>query len=265
VITFHSSEYERAGGRFEGGLSKAIRDAERDATHAADRVVAVSDDLRQQLLWLYELPSEKVVVVHTGIGLHPGEPLPDVAAAKAARGIGPADPVFIFIGDLTPETGPDLLISAVPRIVGASPSVHFVFVGEGPLRAGLLQRASDLGVARNVHFTGRIADDELWQLLSASDAAIFPCRSPRPLGSVLLAWSAGKPVIATHTGPAELVWHDVTGLKVYPHEASLAWGIERLLHDPEFGRWMGRNGRVAVDEAFTWDAVARKLHGVYSH
>jgi glycosyltransferase involved in cell wall biosynthesis len=263
VVTFESTEYERVGQRFEGGVSETVRAAERRAAGSAERVVALCEDVRQQLLWLYELPAEKVFVVHGGVSAQPPADAEETAAARAAHGAGPNDPAFIFIGDLSFEMGPDLLLEAIPAVLRSVPSTRFFFVGEGPLRASLEEQASRTGVANNTCFTGHMTGLRLWDLLCACDAAVFPCRSSKPLATVLFVWSAGKPVIVTHTGPAEFVWHDVTGLKVYPHEQSVLWGVGRLLHEGEFARWMGRNARVAVDEAFTWDAVARKLAEVY--
>lgn len=81
---------------------------------------------------------------------------------------------------------------------------------------------------------------------------------------ILEAWSADKPVVATGTGgQAEIIWHNVTGYITYCHPKSIVWGIGTLFSNFEHGRWMGRNGRVAVESAFTWDAIADKVLGVY--
>jgi glycosyltransferase involved in cell wall biosynthesis len=81
---------------------------------------------------------------------------------------------------------------------------------------------------------------------------------------VLEAWSAGKPVVVSnHGGPNEYVWHEVNGLKVYPNPDSIAWGLGTLFTNFERGRWMGRNGRIAVEEVFNWDTVADQVLSVY--
>ena len=86
-----------------------------------------------------------------------------------------------------------------------------------------------------------------------------------PFGIVVLeAWAAGKPVVATnHGGPGEIVWHGVNGLKIYAHAESVAWGVGNMFRDFEAARWMGRNGRVAAETAFTWDKIAEQTLGVY--
>jgi glycosyltransferase involved in cell wall biosynthesis len=72
-------------------------------------------------------------------------------------------------------------------------------------------------------------------------------------------------VIATHgTGAGELIWHDVTGLRVYQAPNSIAWGIKEILRNPEHARWMGKNGRYAAENTFTWDKAAEQLLAVYN-
>ena len=93
----------------------------------------------------------------------------------------------------------------------------------------------------------------------------MPSRN-EPFGIVILeAWSAGKPVVAcTNGGPAEILWHDITGFKIYCNPESIAWGIGTLFSDFEHARWMGRNGRVAVESAFSWDVIADQVLDVYN-
>jgi glycosyltransferase involved in cell wall biosynthesis len=61
-----------------------------------------------------------------------------------------------------------------------------------------------------------------------------------------------------------LIWHEVTGLRIYPYPGSIAWGVCTLFTNFERARWMGGNGRVAVERGYTWDAVADSTLGVYA-
>jgi len=71
-------------------------------------------------------------------------------------------------------------------------------------------------------------------------------------------------VVATQRGgPSEFVWHGVNGLKVFDHPESIAWGVGNMFKDFETARWMGRNGRLAAETAFTWDNIADDTLGVY--
>ncbi len=73
-----------------------------------------------------------------------------------------------------------------------------------------------------------------------------------------------KPVVVSKNGgPDEYVWHEVNGLKIYPNPNSVAWGIGTLFTNFEWARWMGRNGRMAAEAAFSWDSVANHVAQVY--
>jgi len=165
---------------------------------------------------------------------------------------------------MTAQKGPDLLLEAVPDVLKDYPNAKFVFVGDGYMRAQLEERARQLNVMHAVRFTGYISNEEKANLMKACDCVVVPSRN-EPFGIVVLeAWSCGKPVIATHgTGAGELIWHGVTGLRVYQAPNSIAWGIKEILRNPEKAKWMGKNGRYAAEKEFTWDKVAEQTLKVY--
>jgi glycosyltransferase involved in cell wall biosynthesis len=81
---------------------------------------------------------------------------------------------------------------------------------------------------------------------------------------ILEAWSAGKPVVVScNGGPSEFVWHEVDGLKIYDYPESIAWGIGNMFKNFEHARWMGRNGRTAVESSFSWDNIADQVLNIY--
>jgi glycosyltransferase involved in cell wall biosynthesis len=132
------------------------------------------------------------------------------------------------------------------------------------MRAAVEQRAHQLGVAHATRFLGFQVNGALTRLYKACDVVCVPSRN-EPFGIVLLeAWSAGKPVVSTvNGGPAEFVWHEVNGLKVYAEPESIAWGLGTLFTNFEWARWMGHNGRIAVEAAFCWDSIADQVVDVY--
>ena len=173
--------------------------------------------------------------------------------------------MVLFSGRLVLQKGPDLLVEAIPHILKFYPNAKFVFAGDGEMRAAIESRIHTLGVAHATRFLGFQCNGSLTNLYKACDVVCVPSRN-EPFGIVLLeAWSAGKPVVSTRNGgPNEFVWHEVNGLKVYATPDSIAWGLGTLFTNFEWARWMGRNGRVAAESAFSWDAVAKQILSVYS-
>jgi glycosyltransferase involved in cell wall biosynthesis len=264
VFTIHSTEYGRCGNNFGGAQSVRIRAQERAGTEWADRVIAVSNALKHEVEWMYNAPDWKVAVVGNGVDVRRFDVSVDPGEVKLSYGIGPMDPTVLFSGRMVYQKGPDLLVEAIPHILKYYPGAKFLFAGDGEMRPAVERRAQALGVAHATRFIGFQKDGALTRLYKACDVLCVPSRN-EPFGIVLLeAWSAGKPVVSTRNGgPNEFVWHEVNGLKVHANPNSIAWGIGTLFTNFEWARWMGRNGRIAAEEAFSWDAVAGKVAAVY--
>jgi len=264
ILTVHSTEYGRCGNHFCNGQSERVRFQERAGIYWADRVIAVSCSLKHELQWLYQVPDWKTSVVYNGVNVHNYDGWLEPAQVKGRYGIGPTDPTVLFAGRMVYQKGPDLLVEAIPFILKYYSNAKFVFAGEGEMRRLAEHRVRQLGVAHATRFLGFQANGSLADLYKACDVVCVPSRN-EPFGIVILeSWSAGKPVVSTKNGgPEEFVWHNVNGLKVYAHPDSIAWGLGTLFKDFEWARWMGRNGRVAAESAFSWDAIAEQTLAVY--
>jgi glycogen synthase len=265
IMTMHSTEYGRCGNNFYGGPSGRIRDHERHGTYVADRVIAVSHSLKNEVMWMYNVPDWKCSVIFNGISYQQFDGFLDPAGVKANYHIGPLDPTVLFVGRITQQKGPDLLIEAIPMVLRYYPNAKFIITGDGDMKRQIEQRAHRLRIAHACRFYGVLPRQQLVDLYKAVDCVVVPSRN-EPFGIVVLeGWAAGKPVLGTvNGGPSELIWHDVTGYKIFPTPESIAWGIGTLFKDFEHGRWMGHNGRKAVETVFSWDTIADQTLAVYN-
>ncbi|MBF0490800.1 MAG: glycosyltransferase family 4 protein [Candidatus Omnitrophica bacterium] len=264
IMTVHATEYGRCGNNFYGGPSARIRDHERHGTFCADRVISVSGALKNEIMWMYNLPDWKVRSIYNGVNCRHFDGFIDQGEVKKRYGVGPLDPMVLFAGRMTQQKGPDLLIEAIPSVLHHYHNAKFVFAGDGNLRGSVENRARQLGISHATRFIGHQNAWSLRDLFRACECVCVPSRN-EPFGIVILeAWSAGKPVVASEVGgPSELLWHDVTGFKVRPEVNSIAWGLGSLFANFEHGRWMGRNGRAAVEKDFSWDVIADQTLNVY--
>ncbi|HLK46702.1 MAG TPA: glycosyltransferase family 4 protein [Bryobacteraceae bacterium] len=264
ILTIHSTEYGRCGNNFYGGQSGRVRDHERGGVYHADRVITVSHSLKHEVDWMYQAPEWKVRVVYNGVNPHNYDGFVDPAAIKAHYSIGAMDPTVLFAGRMVQQKGPDLLTEAIPHLLRYYPRAKFIFAGDGDLRGAVERRAQQLGVAHATRFVGHQGNGSLVNLYKACDVVCVPSRN-EPFGIVILeAWSAGKPVVSTRNGgPEEFIWHEVNGLKVYASPDSIGWGLGTLFTNFEWARWMGHNGRLAAESAFSWDHIADETLGLY--
>jgi glycosyltransferase involved in cell wall biosynthesis len=264
VLTIHSTEYGRNGNRHFGGQAARVADHERHGTFCADRVITVSNLLKDEIRWLYQVPDWKASVVYNGVNSETFDYEVDPGEVKRRYHIGPLDPTVLFVGRMVVQKGPDILMRTLPGVLRHYGNAKYVFVGDGHMRGEVYAMAQAMGVGHAVRMLGDVRGRVLHDLFKACDIVAVPSRN-EPFGIVILeGWSAKKPVVSTKRGgPAEFVWHGVNGLQVDDTPDSVGWGVGTLLADHGRCQWMGRNGRAAVDAAFSWDTIAEQTEAVY--
>jgi glycogen synthase len=86
VVTIHSTEYGRCGNQFWNSQSARIREQERAVTYWADRVIAVSNHLRGEIMWMYEVPDWKAHAIYNGVNFRGMDG--DIDQGEVKRGYG---------------------------------------------------------------------------------------------------------------------------------------------------------------------------------
>ena len=176
---------------------------------------------------------------------------------KGAPGSGAA-----FAGRLSDEKGVDVAIRAIAKIPGATLEI----AGDGPARPSLESLAAELGVTDRVRFRGRLATDELGEMLRGAAVAVVPSRwyENQPL-AVLEAFSCGLPVVGTALGGIpELIEPGVDGARVPPDDPdALAAAIRPFLDEPALAFTMGKAGRAKAERDHGPARHLERLFGVY--
>jgi 1,4-alpha-glucan branching enzyme/glycosyltransferase involved in cell wall biosynthesis len=270
IFTMHSTETGRCGNQAFGGQSARIREIEGEGCHIADRVICVSGVLADEVKRYYGVGHDKIRVVYNGIiadGII-NMPWEDewTGNTKKDKGFSVMDPVFLFVGRLAVQKGPDLLIEAIPMILNCRGDAKFIIVGDGHMKGALEARVNQLGIGHAVKFTGSVKSGSahLKALFKACDAVIVPSRN-EPFGIVVLeAWAAGKPVVATTSGgPRDFVTPGQDGFLVDPEPGSISWGCCEILNDFERAQRMGKGAQGKALHQFSWYNIACQTHDLY--
>jgi glycosyltransferase involved in cell wall biosynthesis len=265
VLTLHSTEYGRCGNQHHNGNSERIRQIEREGAYVADRVITVSSYLADEVKRFYEVPDWKLRMVHNGIDCTRFDGYIDPAICRATYGIGPLDPMVLFVGRMSTQKGPDLLMEAIPGILHFRSDAKIMFLGDGDMKPFLMRRAEELGVSHAVRFLGNMwGHPDFLNLYKSTDVVCVPSRN-EPFGIVILeAWAAGKPVIVTaNGGPRDFVAHGHDGYFAHDNHPSVCWAVNTIFGDFEHARKMGQNGRTKAAYGFSWDSIAAQTEGVY--
>ena len=283
VATTHSLEPLRPWKREQLGGGYSLSGwAERTALSSADRVIAVSEGMRADILDSYRaVDPERVVVVHNGVDPDEYRPVEERAALER-HGVDGSRPYAVFVGRITRQKGVVHLLDAVPHLPAGSQLVLCAGAPDTPeIAAEFRRRVDELsgGPVDVLWIDEMLPRSEVVQLLS--HARVFVCPSIyEPFGIVNVeAMACGAAVVATAVGGIpEIVVEGETG-QLIAFEASddaygtpadperfardLADGMARFLHDGEAAARMGAAGRRRVEEHFSWAAIAERTAEVY--
>jgi glycosyltransferase involved in cell wall biosynthesis len=241
VHTFHGHTLE---GYFGPAKQKAYRLIERALARDTDALVAVSPEIRDELVAIGVAPASRFAVVRLGIelsermqGSEQGDEL------RASLGI-PRDRFTIgWVGRMTAvKRAHDVLRTlSLLRERGIEPAL--VMVGDGPDRPELEALASELGVAPATHFVG--FQDDVGPWFHAFDALLLPSRNEGTPVSAIETLAAGRPVVASRVGGVPDVVADGTDGYLFPvgDVGAAAEHLARLAADPALRRRMGEQGR----------------------
>ena len=242
--TFHGHVLK---GYFGTGRTALFRQVERTLARASDVLVAVSPEVRDELVELGVAPYAKFVVIRLGIPLEErlGGPGAD-ADYRHLYGIPAGAFVVGWVGRMTEvkATGAVLEIVRAARIRGVD--AVLCMVGDGPDRGGLERLAHELGIAKQCYFVGYQSDVAGYYRLF--DAFLLPSVNEGTPVSAIESLASGTPVVANRVGGVPDVVRDgVDGFLVEPGDAeAAAERLARLAADPGLRARLGDSGRARV-------------------
>jgi glycogen(starch) synthase len=264
ILTVHSTEVGRAQG-LHSPDSFSINGIEWWSNYEADRVIVCSESMKNEICSHFNLPAEKVDVIPNAIDASKYQIPVDRGAVRQRYGVGWGEKLILCVGRLVPQKGIEYFIRAIPLIARRYPEAKYIIVGEGWSRDLLEAESRETGQNQKIQFTGFASDKDVIELMTSADVLIVPSIY-EPFGIVALEGMAtGVPVVASKVdGLAEVIEHDRTGIFVYPRSPeSIAWGIDRVLSDPDHARWLAANAKDKLHKAYSWEAVAMKTVEVY--
>lgn len=237
---------------------------ERTSVRRSDRIITISEAMRDILVRDYGARPERVDIVHDGVDtkVFHWQEADDLRTTHALD----ADHVLIFHGVIDPQDGPELLVEAAPIILAQHPQTRFWMVGDGTAVPGLKAQVDAAGLADRFYFSGWVRQGDVARYISASDLGlvILPdVLSAR--GRVTLKefeyWACGIPAILPRLPALQEVVGDEAASSFYtPGDAAdLAAKIVKLLGDEDRRREMGRVGLERVTEQFEWRALTGRI------
>lgn len=174
---------------------------------------------------------------------------------------------ILFVGRLIEIKGLPVLLKAFEKVLQEYPDARLNVVGDGPLMRYSVELAKELGIFKNVIFSGFLAGEPLKDSFRNATMLVLPSITTRTgetegLGMVLVeAISFGIPVIGSNIGGIpDIIIDGKTGLLFQPgNDVELAEKILLLIKNESLRRTLVEEGQKHIIENFSWDYIINKL------
>jgi glycosyltransferase involved in cell wall biosynthesis len=262
VHTFHGHVLR---GYFGPLRTRFFRLLERWLAARTTALIAVSPQVRDDLVALGVAPRERFVVIRLGIELDERVAGKQNGRAESRRylGIDPERFAVGWIGRMTAVKRTDDILVAFKRLRDEGVDAVLCLVGDGPDRPQLERRAHELGVVRDTLFLGY--QEDVAPFYSAFDALVLPSSNEGTPVSAIEALAASRPVVATRVGGVpDVVQEGEDGFLVEPGATDdLADRLAELARDPKLRERMGRAGRERVLPRYAVERLVDDVDRLY--
>jgi glycosyltransferase involved in cell wall biosynthesis len=248
VVTVHDLSFERDPSLMAPRDRLIFRTVVPRSARRADRVIAVSERTRRDLIELYSTDEKKIVVIPNGVDpvFTPDGPRPN------------GEPYALFVGALQARKDARTAIEALALIGEAAPRLVVVGHDKGG-RSDAERAVRENSLEGHVEFRGYVPQGDLAELYRGAACLVFPSLYEGFGLPVLEAMASGTPVVATTAGALPEVAGGAAILVEERNAAALAGGIERAIADRDRLRAAGfeRASR------YSWAETARRTLEVY--
>jgi glycosyltransferase involved in cell wall biosynthesis len=233
------------------------------ALSRCDRVVVLTDGLRDLVVRRYCVAAERVAVLPSGTDTGLFVPQ-DAAACRRRIGVGLERDYIGFVGSFYRYQGLQCLLDAMAIIRRTMPSVHLLLIGDGEAALELKQQADRLGLNPCITWAGRIPYQEVPTWIGAMTLCVAPFRGDRGETSPVKIFdylACGKPVIASAIPSVSTTFVQEAGIALVPPDDpdALAQAVLAILNDPGRQARMASIGRRFVEQGHGWTHLTNLL------
>jgi glycosyltransferase involved in cell wall biosynthesis len=261
VHTFHGHVLR---GYFDPVRTEIFRRTEQTLARHTNRLVAVSPEVRDDLVGLGVAPESKFSVIRLGIDL-PARvaSLDERAALRRLYGVPETTYVVGWIGRMTAIKRLDDTLRAFALLRDSGVDARLCLVGDGPDRAAVEGRLTELGIARTTLLPGY--QRNIGSYLAFFDTLLLTSGNEGTPVVAIEALAAGRPVVATAVGGVpDVVSHGRDGLLAEVGDVDgLAAALGRLAADPELRHRMGEAGRERTVPRYAVSRLVDDIDGLY--
>jgi glycogen synthase len=251
IVHVHNTIFDR----YLGNASSHERDIEYAGLIRASKIIAVSQYVKNTIVAQYNIDEAKIEVIHNA-------PNSLIRQSKSSqKNIEVPGKMVLFTGRITIQKGPEYFLHCAKKVLEKEPQTTFVMAGSGDMFEKMVQLSAELGIGKNMLFTGFYNMDEAKALYERADCYIMPSVS-EPFGIVPFeAMDHRTPtIISKSSGCSEILSH---ALKVdFWDTHEMANKVISVLRYPPLSKSLAENGRNEVS-VLNWEKPATQCIELY--
>lgn len=229
-----------------------------------DRVIAISEQVKEHLKDDFQVDSKEIILINNGIDIEKFDPVVPSKKEEAKIRLGlKSGPVIGILARLSDVKGHKYLIEGMKLVLAVYPDAQLLIAGEGKMDKELKKLGLSLGIEKNIYFVPEAVDTK--EILSAIDVFVMPSLK-EGLGLALMeAMACGLPVIGSSVGGIKTLIKDgVNGLLVDPGDApGIGKAIIALLSDSGKASELGVSARKYITGEFSQEKMVLKTEELY--
>ncbi len=269
LFDHHDLSPEMYDAKYPDGGSRLLRwglvRLERRTFRAADLVITTNESHKEVAIRRGSVNADEVIIVRSGPDLDRLQAVPPVASWRDGK-----KHLVVYLGEMCVQDGVDHLIRAMVEIRDRyqRDDVHCVLVGGGPHQQAIRDYASSIGAADLFHFTGRVSDESLCEILSSADIGVAPdpitdWSDRSTMNKIMEYMCFGLPIVSYDLKESRISAGDAARFATEHNEQSLADSIVALLDDPLERARMSKIGRDRVETQLSWKQSEPNLLKAY--
>ena len=186
----------------------------------------------------------------------------EITKLKRSYEIEDSEKVLLNIGRVAKEKSIDTIIKAFPGILKIMPGIKLVIVGDGPALKDLISLCAELGISKNVVFTGEVSWKKIAAYYRLGDIFVSASKSESQGLTYLEAMASGLPVVAIRDGCLDGIVEDGESGFIFDDVNELPGLIKGILDDEDMRLRVGRGALLAA-QRFSQENYAKSVLEVY--
>ncbi len=249
IAHIHATEKDRSG----ENPHPLIHQIEKMGFEHADQIIAVSEFTKQKIIEHYQVDPTKIVVIHNAVA--------NKFAQRTTHQFRQGQNTVLFLGRITMQKGPEYYLGAAKRVLELEPQTNFLMAGSGDMMAQMINYSIELGIEKNVIFTGFLRGQDIDRAFQSADVFVMPSVS-EPFGiAALEAIANGTPVIVSKQSGVNEVIPNMLNVDFWDTE-EMANKIIAVLRNPALQNTLREHATHDL-QSLDWSKQAKKIKDLY--